>query len=169
MVIWFTGMSGAGKSTLAENLGSVLEQKGLSIYNLDGDAVRKSNKTVNKFHRKAIIQNNHLIIDECIRTVEKHDFIIVSVVSPFEETRRYARQSLLKSYFEVYVKCPIAELIRRDTKGLYQKAQLGEINNLIGFSAKLPYEEPECPDLEIRTDQYNNEESIAMIMSNLSI
>ena len=61
------------------------------------------------------------------------------------------------------------ELMQRDTKGLYQKAKSGEIDNLIGFSKKLPYEEPNTPDLVIRTDQAEIEESIAMILIHLPV
>ena len=169
MVIWFTGMSGAGKSTLTVALGSQLEKKGFSVNYLDGDAVRNINKTTDNFTCETIIKNNHSIIQECARTVEQYDFILVSVVSPFEETRQYARCVLAEEYFEIYVKCPISELVQRDTKGLYQKAKCGKKDNLIGFSDKLPYEEPSNADLVIRTDRSDKKESIAMILTQLQL
>jgi adenylylsulfate kinase-like enzyme len=43
-------------------------------------------------------------------------------------------------FVEVYVKCSIPELTRRDVKGLYEKALKGEIANFTGVSD--PYEEP---------------------------
>ena len=109
MVIWFTGISGAGKSTLAVTLGSLLKKKGFSVNYLDGDAVRKLNKTNGNFSRESIIENNHSIIQECVRTIERYDFILVSVISPFAEARQSARRILNENYFEVYVKCSVTQ------------------------------------------------------------
>ena len=169
MVIWFTGMSGSGKSTLSEYLSSILQEKGFSVSILDGDFVRKLNKTVNHFTIESILENNYSIIKECLKTFKLFDFVIVSVISPYKETRKYAKNELGKEYFEIFVKCSIETLIKRDTKGLYQKALLGEINNLIGFSEKLHYEEPLNSDLVIRTDQIEDQEAVRLVLNHLPI
>ena len=39
-VVWFTGISGAGKSTIASLVEGRLREMGLSVHNLDGDAIR---------------------------------------------------------------------------------------------------------------------------------
>ena len=169
MVIWFTGMSGSGKSTLTESLRSFLQEKGFSICVIDGDFVRKLNKTVNHFTVESILKNNYSIIEECLKTIKLFDFVIVSVISPYRETRKYAKKILGKEYFEIFVKCSIETLIKRDTKGLYNKAILGEIDNLIGFSEKLHYEEPLNPDLVIRTDQIEDQEAVRLVLNHLPI
>jgi len=162
-------MSGSGKSTLTEYLCSVLQEKGFSVKIIDGDFVRKFNKTVNHFTIESILKNNYSIIEECLKTFKLFDFVIVSVISPYKETRKYAKNELGKEYFEIFVKCSIETLIKRDTKGLYQKAILGEIDNLIGFSEKLTYEEPLNSDLVIRTDHMEDHEAISLILDNLPI
>ena len=43
-------------------------------------------------------------------------------------------------FVEVYVQCPVEVCERRDTKGLYRKARLGEIKQFTGVDD--PYEEP---------------------------
>ena len=169
MVIWFTGMSGSGKSTLTESLSSVLQKKRFSVRIIDGDFVRKFNKTVNHFTVESILKNNYSIIEECLKTFKLFDFVVVSVISPYEETRKYAKKKPGKEYFEIFVTCSIETLINRDTKGLYQKAILGEIDNLIGFSEKLHYEEPVNSDLIIRTDHMEDQEAVKLILNHLPI
>jgi adenylylsulfate kinase-like enzyme len=40
---------------------------------------------------------------------------------------------------------------QRDVKGLYKKARAGEIKNFTGISD--PYEAPENPDMDIKTNE----------------
>jgi adenylylsulfate kinase-like enzyme len=53
----------------------------------------------------------------------------------------------------------------RDVKGLYQKARAGLIKGFTGIDD--PYEAPENPNLEIRTDQLTIEASAVLIMDYL--
>jgi adenylylsulfate kinase-like enzyme len=53
----------------------------------------------------------------------------------------------------------------RDVKGLYQKARAGLIEGFTGIDD--PYEAPENPNLEIRTDQLTIEASAVLIMDYL--
>ena len=54
-------------------------------------------------------------------------------------------------------------LQKRDTKGLYKKATLGQVNNLIGFSKNSKYEPPNYPDLRINTDCCTEKESVNVL------
>jgi adenylylsulfate kinase-like enzyme len=53
----------------------------------------------------------------------------------------------------VYVKASLDEVIRRDVKGLYEKAINGRIENFIGISGNVPYEEPRDPDIVLDTEK----------------
>jgi adenylylsulfate kinase len=64
----------------------------------------------------------------------------------------------MDDFFEIYINCPIDICEKRDKKGLYEKARLGIINDFTGINS--PYEIPINPDLEIKTDILNIEESI---------
>ena len=55
--------------------------------------------------------------------------------------------------------CDIDSLIKRDPKGLYGKADRGEIPDLIGYSKINPYEVPEDADLEVDTSSKTTLES----------
>ena len=48
--------------------------------------------------------------------------------------------------------------VKRDPKGLYKKAGLGEIINMTGISD--PYEEPEHSDLIIETDKLDLQQCV---------
>lgn len=53
----------------------------------------------------------------------------------------------------------------RDVKGLYKKARAGEIKNFTGISD--PYEAPEHPELDIRTDSLSIDQSVNVILKKL--
>lgn len=53
----------------------------------------------------------------------------------------------------------------RDVKGLYKKARAGEIKNFTGISD--PYEAPEQPELDIRTDSLSIDQSVNVILKQL--
>ncbi len=59
----------------------------------------------------------------------------------------------------------VAELVRRDVKGLYEKAIRGEIANFTGVSD--PYEEPLSPEVLIDSEHETVEESVAKILRTL--
>jgi len=80
---------------------------------------------------------------------------LCSFVSPYQDDRDRARELLpadvRERFLEVHVECPLEVCKERDTKGLYAKAEAGEIANFTGVSA--PYEEPADPDVVVNTDE----------------
>jgi bifunctional enzyme CysN/CysC len=52
-------------------------------------------------------------------------------------------------FLEIFVDTPIDECRRRDPKGLYVKADAGQIRNFTGVDA--PYEEPLNPEIRLQT------------------
>ena len=164
MIIWFTGLSGSGKSTLANNIEKILScsQK---VHLIDGDIFRENEKNKNTFSKEEILKNNYQILEHIESIENNHDLIIISAISPFEETRNHAKKIFKDKYIEIYIHCPIEELIKRDTKGLYLKAIKGEIDNLVGFSKTHPYEVPRNPSLSINTSDLNIEESLQKILT----
>jgi len=71
----------------------------------------------------------------------------------------------IRRFVEVYVNCPLEECVRRDVKGLYQKALRGELANFTGVSD--PYEPPLNPDVVAHTDRETLEESTGKILKTL--
>src|SRR5579885_3464222 len=73
---------------------------------------------------------------------------ITAAISPYRAVRDEIR-SQTPGFVEVYVRCPLDELVRRDVKGLYRRALAGEIPNFTGVSD--PYEEPPAPEVVVDT------------------
>ena len=71
----------------------------------------------------------------------------------------------IENFVEVFVKCSLETCIERDPKGLYAKAQRGEISHFTGISD--PYEEPQNPEIIIETDQEQPDESLMKILKQL--
>jgi adenylylsulfate kinase len=152
-IIWLTGLSGSGKTTLANFLAQKLSRYSHKIKKIDGDYFRKKTNNFNNFSKKNIINNNLSIINYVFKIRKKYNFIIVSVISPLLKTRQFAKKKFKENYFEVYVKCSIKELFKRDTKNLYFKAKKNIIKNLIGYKSKIKYEKSKYKKITIDTEK----------------
>jgi sulfate adenylyltransferase/3'-phosphoadenosine 5'-phosphosulfate synthase len=89
---------------------------------------------------------------------------ITAAISPYREIRDEVRAAT-PEFVEVYVRCTLEELVRRDTKGLYEKALRGEIANFTGVSD--PYEAPFNPEIIVDSAQETVEESVERILDRL--
>jgi len=88
--------------------------------------------------------------------------VICAAISPYRTVRDEAR-AMIGNFVEVYVECPLDELVRRDIKGLYAKALRGEISNFTGVSD--PYEAPLHPEVVVHTDRESVDTSVARILA----
>ena len=164
VTVWLTGLSGAGKTTLAERLLPELESRGHRVETLDGDVVRTHLSKGLGFSREDRDENIRRIAWVAALGTRHGATMIVSAISPYEETRAEARERI-GDFVEVYVKCSLERLIERDTKGLYKRALAGEIKNFTGVSD--PYEEPRDPEIVVETDMESVETSITKILEGL--
>ena len=162
-IFWFTGLSGAGKSTIAEAVKARLELNGLGVLILDGDNVRSQLHKNLGFSESDIIENNRLISEFCVHYQNEYDVIFVSIISPFIKSRNEARDKIGEKFFEIFVHADMNTLKKRDTKGLYKKAALGQMDNLIGVSEKNTYETPNNPDLKLDTVFCEEKKSIDVL------
>lgn len=162
--LWFTGLSGAGKSTLAARLETVLRERSHKVEILDGDIVRTNLSKGLGFSREDR-DTNILRIAFVAKLLTRNEVaVLVAAISPYEETRQRAAEEI-GNFVEVYVKCSIEELTRRDVKGLYAKALKGEIANFTGVSD--PYEAPIHPAVVVDTELETVDESLAKIITKL--
>lgn len=167
-IIWFTGLSGSGKSTLSKKIISHLRKKKFKYFYLDGDKFRLNKKHKNNFSRSSIKKNNLLIIDKIKMIKSNYDFIIISAISPLKITRNRSKKFFNKDYIEVFVDCPLKELIKRDTKGLYKLAIKNKIKNLIGFNSNIKYEKTRIKKIIVKTNIKNISQSKNFIIQNLN-
>lgn len=163
-VIWLTGLSGAGKTTIAHALAERLKEAGYRVEILDGDVVRQHFSKGLGFSKEDRIENIKRVAYVAHLLARNGVVVITALISPYREGRNYARQ-LIGDFIEVYVKCPLEVLVKRDVKGLYAKALRGEIQNFTGISD--PYEPPENPEVVVETDKETVEESVEKILKAL--
>jgi adenylylsulfate kinase len=149
-VIWFTGLPSSGKSTLATALGVRFVEAGISFCCLDGDEIRKTISRDLGFGQADRVEQVRRVYRLAAEHLQAGRHVIVSMVSPHRLIRREARLAL-RSFVEVYVNCPLESCERRDIKGLYLRARKGEIKEFTGIDSV--YEEPESPEVMVRTDQ----------------
>lgn len=164
VTVWFTGLSGAGKSTLADALEKKLREQGLKIERLDGDIVRQSLTKDLGFSKEDRDKNIERVTFVAKLLTRNGVMSLVSFISPYRAMRDYARKET-GNFVEVYVKCPLEVCAGRDVKGLYAKAQKGEIPNFTGVSD--PYEEPLNPEITVETHTKPLDECVDFIISRL--
>ena len=156
-----TGLSGAGKTTIALDLIPQLEARGLKIERLDGDVVRESLTADLGFSAEDRRKNIERVTFVAKLLSRNGIGAVCSFISPYQAVRDYVRANTT-NFFEVYVNAPLAVVEERDVKGLYKLARAGTIPNFTGISD--PFEAPENPDLELRTDLQTLEESVATVI-----
>ncbi len=161
--LWFTGLSGSGKSTVANALEQALHEKGVHTYILDGDNVRHGLNRDLGFTDADRIENVRRVAEVTKLMVDAGIVVITSFISPFRSERRMARELFDAGEFvEVYVNVTLDQAEERDPKGLYKKARRGELPNFTGIDSA--YEEPETPEIELKTGERSVEECVEQIL-----
>ena len=164
--LWFTGLSGAGKSTIANLVERRLHALGYHTYMLDGDNLRHGLNKDLGFTAEARVENVRRVAEVAHLMVGAGLIVLVCVISPFQDERRFARSLFDEGEFlEVFVDTTLEECERRDSKGLYRKARAGEIFNFTGIDS--PYEAPEQAELHLRTAGLRAEQMAEQVVEQL--
>jgi len=166
-VLWLTGLSGAGKSTIANLVEKKLHALGRHTYLLDGDNVRHGLNKDLGFTDVDRVENIRRIAEVAKLMIDAGLIVITAFISPFRAERRLARELLAEGEFiEVFVDTPLAVAEKRDAKGLYRKARLGELQHFTGVDS--PYEVPEHAEIRLDTTQLAADAAADLILQELS-
>ena len=126
-----------------------------TIY-LDGDNVRTGLNGDLGFTEEARTESNRRVSELSKLAHGQGQIVVCSFISGKHHEREYTRSILPRGdYLEFYVNCPIDVCRSRDPKSLYKKADAGQLLSFSGIS--IPYEAPENPDLELRSDEHQVE------------
>jgi bifunctional enzyme CysN/CysC len=165
-VVWFTGLSGSGKSTVANLVELRLLQGGRHSYLLDGDNVRHGLNKDLGFTDADRVENIRRVAEVAALMADAGLVVLVALISPYRAERQLARELLSGSEFcEVFVDSTLAVAERRDPKGLYRKARLGQLANFTGVDS--PYEPPESPEVRVDTAILSPEEAADAVLLHL--
>ena len=164
--IQFTGLSGAGKSTIARSVKKQMEEDGFKVEVIDADIYRPVLCPDLGFSKEDRIENIRRLGFVANLLAKNGVITILAAINPYEATRK---ELILKGtkVKTIWINCDLETLIKRDTKGLYRKAQLPDghpdkIYNLTGVNDV--YEQPSVPDLIINTEFENIETSVKKVV-----
>jgi adenylylsulfate kinase len=153
VVVWFTGHSKAGKTTLTKLLYHELKQIPYKVIRLDSDTLPEGiiKPAALDWEQNQRQKNENLIFLSKL-LFENGYIVLISSVGRYNHWREMLR-SEVPHYLEIYLKCPLDVRIQRD------KAKYESHNEYFHF-----YEEPQNPDLIVKTDQLTPHESLQVIL-----
>lgn len=165
-VFWLTGLPAAGKSTLAQALQAHLSACQVHATCLDGDELRQglcADLGLDDASRTENIRR----AGEVAKLMHSAGLtVICAFVSPFNADRERVRRLFSPGEFtEVHLATSLAECIRRDPKGLYGRAQRGEIQGLTGWDA--PYEIPQAAELSFDTGRLSLDTMVHKLLAHI--
>lgn len=161
-VVWLTGLSGAGKSTLARGLEAALLDAGRLVTILDGDVLREGLNADLGFSPAERAENIRRVTEVARLLADVGVLAVVAAISPYDADRLRARERIgADRFLLVHVATALEVCRRRDPKGLYARADRGELPGFTGVDA--PYEVPQQPDLALDTAAVGLEAAVATL------
>ncbi len=163
ITLWFCGLSSSGKTTISNELIRLLDKYDIPAIEIDGEAFRSIVSPDLDFNENDRIKGSQRNA-EISNYLNKYRIItIVASINHTEEQRKIARKTHLQgNVFIVWINTPIQECIKRDVKGLYQKAINGDLQNMVGIS--IPFHDPHDFDLRIDTMHTSKEDAAVKIL-----
>ena len=162
LCLWFTGLSAAGKTTLCRAVEPELHARGYRVRVLDAEELRHTVSRDLRFTKADRDENVARIASLARNLVDQGYIVLVAAISPYTEARARAHTQI-GNFLEVFVDAPLELCIRRDPKGLYASALLGELPNFTGIDD--PYEPPTAPDIQCNTACEPLADCVARILS----
>jgi len=159
--LWFTGLPLSGKTTIADAVYKELQKLDIPLERIDSKDIRELIPDIGYTRED---RNRHMHrVGHLIKTLQKNSIsTVASFVSPYKESRKAIRE-MVKNNVVVYIKADIATCKQRDTKGKYEKALKGELQNFTGVNDV--YEEPQHAEIVIDTDKITVDEASKKIVN----
>ncbi len=147
LTYWITGLHASGKNDLAYKMERILFDQGKTVVVLDGSQLRSGLNRELGFD-KADRDENLRRVAEMAKLLNDQGLIVIAVfLSPDRATRKQVKEIIgVGSYKEIFVDTPLQICRQRDTKGLYKRADEGQVRHFPGVD--IAYE-PGTADITI--------------------
>jgi adenylylsulfate kinase-like enzyme len=162
--IWIIGLSSSGKTTLARLLIKKLQENGYPCLIIDGSEARNLFDTKLGFDPESRRKQTTRIRNLALWATGQKIIPVVALIHPFEDDRIKCRKEL-EGYCEVYLKCDLAECIKRDDKNVYAPAIEGREKFVVGLD--IPYDEPVDVELILDSDKLSPDALLDILWQNL--
>jgi bifunctional enzyme CysN/CysC len=139
MTYWITGLYASGKHEIGYKLEQYLFDQGTKVVVLDANVLRSGlNKELG--HNKVDRDENLRRVSEMAKVLNDQGLIVIAIfISPDKDTRLQIRDIVGSDrYKEIHVDTPLEICMKRDNKGLYIKAEEGNLDYFPGIH--VPYE-----------------------------
>jgi adenylylsulfate kinase len=164
--LWFTGLPGSGKSAIAGTLRDALAAQGLPVVWLRMDERRTSYFPHPSYTDQERDQAYEMFAAEAASLAQSGRIVLMDATAHKLAMRRAARGQI-ERFAEVYVRCPLAEAMRREAArpeslvmaGLYAKAirrkMTGQAEPGLGqvIGVDTPFEEDPHAEAVVDSDQ----------------
>jgi adenylyl-sulfate kinase len=162
-VFWIFGLCGAGKSTVASALIDDLRARSVPLLALDGDTLRSGLCRGLGFSDDDRTENLRRAAEAAKLGADSGLCVVASFITPLESHRRLVQEIIGSGRLSlVLADAPLEVCRQRDVKGLYARAQAGQVQQMTGISSL--FEKPSRTDLTLATSAVTPAVSARMLI-----
>ena len=161
--ILLTGLTGSGKTTIANALQRRLFDQGRVSTVIDGQSLRAGLSRDLDFSAQDRSENLRRCVEVAQLINQTANICICAFVAPSNEVRQKFRAGIGNDRFLMaHLSAPLEVCRKRDTDGLYEAADRGEVSSVPGISQ--PYEAPEDADIVLPTHEMSVDDCVEAIV-----
>ncbi|MBD3335940.1 MAG: adenylyl-sulfate kinase [Candidatus Eisenbacteria bacterium] len=164
--VWLTGLPSSGKTTIALRLQEQLSRRGVASEILDSDTIRKEMLPGLGYTPPERDIFYRFLAELGVLCTLVGGNILIAATAP-ERAHRQAAGEKIGRFAEVHVVCEPDVCRRRDPKGLWRKADAGEITALPGAGS--PYDPPADPLARVDAARTSPDEAATEIEARLEL